>query len=208
MIRFEDVTVARKGIHILKDFNLQVSRGNKVLIYGNSGIGKSTVLKLLLGFTRPDSGAIYFEDKRIDKKHVWEVRKRVAYVSQDLDIGEGNVSGFMDSVLGYNVNKAIQQHQAKRTDILDFLELEPGILDKSLDEISGGEKQRIALATAMLLEREIFLLDEVTSAIDTKLKKKVVDYFTSVAGATVLVVSHDAHWLEGSRLRVVRLGGE
>lgn len=208
MIRFEDVTVARKGIHILKDFNLQVSRGNKVLIYGNSGIGKSTVLKLLLGFTRPDSGAIYFEDKRIDKKHVWEVRKRVAYVSQDLDIGEGNVSGFMDSVLGYNVNKAIQRHQAKRTDILDFLELEPGILDKSLDEISGGEKQRIALTTAMLLEREIFLLDEVTSAIDTKLKKKVVDYFTSVDGATVLVVSHDAHWLEGNRLKVVRLGGE
>lgn len=207
MIRFEDVTVVRNGEAVLSGFNLDVAAGEKVLIYGKSGIGKSTVLGVLLGFVRPDSGDIFFDGELLDRKRVWEVRRRVAYVGQDPDVSEETVSGFIEGVLHYGANRSVPRSEAKRASVFDLLELEPGILCKSMSGISGGERQRVVLAAALLLERDVFLLDEVTSHIDAGLKRKVVGHFASMEGATVLVVSHDPHWLEGNRLKVVRLGG-
>ena len=206
MIRFEDVTIRRNGVAILDDFNLQIDRGEKVLIYGKSGIGKSTVLKLILGFMRPDSGTVLFEGKPIDSRQVWEVRRRSAYVSQDLDIGEGPVPGFIDGVLGLHVNRQTGADESAVVALFELLGLEPGIMDKSLQELSGGEKQRVALATVLLLGRDLLLLDEITSAIDDRLKNRVIDHLLSMEDATVIAVSHDYHWLKGDRMRVVRLG--
>lgn len=205
LICYQNVTVTRKGADILKGFNLEIQRGEKVLVYGKSGIGKSTVLKLLLGFTRPDRGAVFFDDHPLDRKQVWEVRKRIAYVSQDLDIGQGRVSDFISHVMGYKVNASIGTSDEKLDNAMSLLELEPSILDKSLEEISGGEKQRVALACALLLERDVYLLDEATSAVDLELKKKVVRHFTSLEDVTLLCVSHDVNWLEAEPLEVVRL---
>lgn len=206
MIRYENVSVKHGGVDVLKDFNLRVDEGDKVLIYGKSGIGKSTILKLLLGFTYPDSGTLYFRDRELDKRTIWEVRKQIAYVSQDLDICEGKVNDFVCDLLGYKTNSEIQDRERKTRQILELMELDTGILDKDFEDLSGGEKQRISLMAALLLERGIFLLDEVTSSVDTRLKKKIVDHFTSLEGATVLAVSHDINWLDEDRLRVVRLG--
>ncbi len=74
------------------------------------------------------------------------------------------------------------------------LELEGNILDKNFQELSGGEKQRIGILIALLLNRDIYLLDEVTSALDMNLKKKVSDYFLSREDLTLLVISHDREW--------------
>ena len=74
------------------------------------------------------------------------------------------------------------------------LGLEDDILDKNFQELSGGEKQRIGILIALLLNRDIYLLDEVTSALDVNLKKTVADYFLAREDWTLLVISHDLEW--------------
>jgi putative ABC transport system ATP-binding protein len=206
IIEYQGIRVTHDDVDVLSGFDLMVDRGEKVLIYGKSGMGKSTILKLLLGFAHPDSGKIYFEEKALDKKSVWEVRKRVAYVSQDLDIAEGKVRDFLDSVLNLKANLQLGDHRERMEEVMGFLELERSILDKQMTDISGGEKQRVALMVAILLKRDIFLLDEVTSAVDPEMKKKIVKYFSSLEDATVISVSHDVNWLESADMKVVRLG--
>lgn len=74
------------------------------------------------------------------------------------------------------------------------LELEYDILDKNFQELSGGEKQRIGILITFLLNRDIYLLDEITSALDVNLKKKVADYFLAREDWTILEISHDREW--------------
>lgn len=209
MIRYENVAVNRGGVDVLRGFDLEVARGEKVLIYGKSGMGKSTILKLLLGFTYPDSGSVHFDGMEIDRHTVWEVRKRTAYVSQDLDIGEGVVSDFIDTVFSHKTNRHLLDAREERLEgLMGMLELPQKILEKDFADISGGEKQRVALLLSMMLDREVYLLDEVTSAVDLELKRRLVEHFASTDGATVLAVSHDVNWLENENIRIVRLGRE
>lgn len=206
MIRYEKVRVTRDGVDVLSDFDLELGEGGKVLVYGKSGIGKSTLLKLLLGFVRPDEGSIYFEGRELDRRSVWEVRRRVAYVSQDLDIAEGKVEDFIEEVLLYKANQELDLRDGALAETMDVLELDRSILEKDMRDISGGEKQRVALVVAVLLQRDIYLLDEVTSAVDPDMKRRIVDYFADLEGATVLAVSHDENWLKRDEFSVVRLG--
>lgn len=206
LIEYRGIRVNRNGVDILSDFNLEVERGEKVLVYGKSGTGKTTILKLLLGFVRPDGGAVYFEGRKLDRRSVWEVRKRVAYVSQDLDIAEGRVGDFVEGVLNFKANSHLRVDGGRVEEVLELLELETSILDKQMTDISGGEKQRVALMVAILLGRDVFLLDEATSAVDPEMKRKIVDYFNSLEETTVISVSHDVSWLEGADMKVVRLG--
>ncbi|MDY6795442.1 MAG: ATP-binding cassette domain-containing protein [Actinomycetota bacterium] len=206
MIHYEKVRVTFDGVDVLRDFDLSVDAGDKVLIYGKSGVGKSTILKLLLGFARPDAGAVYFEGRVLDKGLVWEVRKRVAYVSQDMDIGEGKVAGFIEDIMSYKANQDLNDLDSRMRRAMDLFELNRSILEKDMGDLSGGEKQRVGLTVAVLLGRGIYLLDEVTSAVDQEMKKKIVDYFAGLEGKTVLSVSHDVNWLEKDGFKVVRMG--
>jgi putative ABC transport system ATP-binding protein len=207
MIHYDRISVSHGGTHVLKDFDLEVKRGEKVLIYGRSGTGKSTLLRLLLGFMRPDEGRIYFDGHELNRKSVWDVRRQVSYVSQDLDISEGRVSDFIEEAFAFKANHACGRKEEDLDKAMQWLELDRKLLEKQMTDISGGERQRVALAVALLLGRKVFLLDEVTSAVDPEMKERVAGYFASLEGATVLAASHDVTWLHGGGMRVVRLGG-
>jgi len=88
---------------------------------------------------------------------------------------------------------------------MDRFELDKSILHSDLSEISGGEKQRIAIIIALLLERKIFLLDEITSALDNESKQSVVDFFLDL-DATVIAVSHDQGWARDGSLKTILVG--
>ncbi|MHB8780506.1 MAG: ATP-binding cassette domain-containing protein, partial [Candidatus Geothermincolia bacterium] len=88
---------------------------------------------------------------------------------------------------------------------LAYWELLPPILEKEMADISGGERQRVALTLAILLDRDIFLLDEVTSGLDAPMKRRVIERFTGNDAWTVLTASHDGDWAAASGLRVVEL---
>jgi len=193
LIKYENIGVSFENRKILSGFNLTVKRNQKILLRGKSGTGKTTLLKILLGFTKPSEGTIYFRNRVIDSKTCWEARKEIAYVVQDTDLGEGKVKSLLADIFSYRANKEKLDHEKLRV-FMRELELEDDILEKDFQELSGGEKQRIGILIALLLNRNIYLLDEVTSALDAKLKKKIADYFLARENWTLLIVSHDREW--------------
>jgi len=206
MIRFENLEVTFNNNTIIKNLNFDVAKGDKLLIYGKSGIGKTTIFRLLLGFEKIQKGSIYFLGKPLNEKTVWELRKKIAYVSQDLDIGGGNVFNLIRNIFSYKTNINVPFDKERLKELLSFFRLKKDILDDDYEKLSGGEKQRIALIIAILLNRDIFLLDEATSALDNELKEKVIEYFIGNKNWTVLAIAHDRHWLNQPGLKIIKIG--
>jgi len=114
-------------------------------------------------------------------------------VVQDTDLGEGKVKNLLNDIFFYKANRDKLDSEKRRV-FMQELGLENDILDTNFQELSGGEKQRIGILIALLLNRDIYLLDEVTSALDVNLKKTVADYFLARENWTLLVISHDREW--------------
>jgi putative ABC transport system ATP-binding protein len=206
MFELQRITKQFSEKFVLQDFSFKIAQGDKINIAGRSGIGKTTLFRLLLGFEQPDSGTILYENKALNDTSVWELRKKVAYVSQDLNIGRGNVQTFFDETLSLKANLAHKIHS--KADIKQYFalfELSEDLLSKNIEELSGGEKQRIAIINALLLKRTIFFLDEITSALDKVLKTKVLDYFLQNPEFTVLYISHDNYLPSGVELKTLKL---
>lgn len=191
---------------VLNNFDFSVAAGDKWDIRGASGIGKTTLFKLLLGFIQPESGSIHYKGKALTSKQVWQVRKDVAYVSQDAHIGHGLVNELFIETAGYKNNHSRYQTREQLAMHLDFFELNPGILNKPLEQLSGGEKQRIALINALMLNRTIFFLDEMTSALDGRMKIRTRDLFFTQNDWTVLSISHDLHSTTYQNTQTLTLG--
>lgn len=203
LIKYEDIGISFGNKKILSGFNLSIKKKQKILLRGKSGTGKTTLLKMLLGFTKPAEGTLYFHSRVIDSIACWEARKEIAYVAQDTDLGEGKVKNLLDEIFSYRANKE-KLDPSKLRIFMEELELQDEILEKNFQDLSGGEKQRIGILIALLLNRDIYLLDEITSALDAKLKKKVADYFLAQEDWTLLVISHDREW-ERDWMRIIDL---
>lgn len=201
LIRFENVGISYAERKILSGFDLSVKAGEKLLITGRSGTGKSTLMKMLLGFVKPMEGLIYFKDKKLDGKEVWEIRKLVAHVSQNTDVGEGKVLEVIREIFLFGHNRG-KLWEEELMPLLEYFELDKDTLAKKFESLSGGEKQRICIIIALLLGKEIFLLDEITSELDAQMKSKVAEYFLGKREWTVIAVSHDNTWVKDG-VRVV-----
>jgi putative ABC transport system ATP-binding protein len=127
-------------------------------------------------------------------------------VSQDPDIGSGPVHTMIDTLFSFSYTEPFPDHEERLKELMDFLDLPKKVLNEDYDTLSGGEKQRIALIIALLLGRNIFLLDEITSSLDRDLKRKVIRHFTSNPAWTVLAISHDRDWLKRKEVKIVRVG--
>ena len=205
VIEFKDVSIKFNDDYIFRNLNLSVNREDKVLIYGRSGIGKSVLLKMLLGFVMPTEGSIYFEGQPVDSKNVWNLRRKVAYVSQDVDIGSGTVEEMIRRVFSFKANAHLEYSKTKLAGLFREFKLEEDTLNKSIEDLSGGERQRIAIIVAIMLERSIYLLDEVTAALDAELKSKVIKYFVEDPDLTVIAISHDKEWVRNEKVRAFNM---
>jgi len=205
MIQFKDVSVVFNGKFIFEKFNLTIKQGEKILFFGKSGTGKSTLFNLILGFFKPTSGKIKIENQPIDKKNIWQFRKNIGFINQDLDMGEGKVIHLINDIFNYHNHSTKTLNKKVLNEYLERFDLSNDILDQNLAEVSGGEKQRIALLIPLLFEKKIFLLDEPTSALDLEMKKKVIRMFLENKEWTVLVTSHDREWLSQPNLNVIRI---
>jgi putative ABC transport system ATP-binding protein len=204
VIRYENAGIHFGSKKVLSNFSLCIPKGKKILMKGKSGTGKSTLLKIILGFEKLSEGSAYYRGKPLSPQVAWQVRKDIAYVSQDMDLGEGPVRDLLNEVRSYHSNRE-KVNPEKLYTLMRELELEKDILEKNFENLSGGEKQRIGILISLLLEREIFLLDEATSALDSGLKKKVVDHFLKYKDWTLFVVSHDREW-ERDEVEIVDIG--
>ncbi len=206
ILDIKNISIRYDGQSVLSDFSLSVAKGEKILIKGRSGIGKSTLFRLIMGFSIPDSGTIILDNVPVNSDTIWNLRKRVAYVSQDTDIAEGKVTDLIDEIFSFKANNEVLDRDQLYS-IIYGLSLNPDILNKDYSKLSGGEKQRIALMLALLSGKDIFLLDEVTAELDSGLKQKVVDMFLKKPEWTVLSISHDREW-EQSATRVIDFSQE
>ena len=204
MIELHNLKIAYKDKTVIENFNLNVSSGEKVIIKGVSGSGKSSILKAILGFVIPASGDIFFNNERITGKNISYFRTIFSYVSQGIELRNEKVIVLIEEIFNFKQNKKFKNNLEKMEELLDFFNLKKEILEKNLDELSGGEKQRIGIITSILLDRDIFLLDEITSALDSEMKKKTVNYFLK-SSKTVIIVSHDNEWSESGIAREVKI---
>jgi putative ABC transport system ATP-binding protein len=206
LFRIENITKQFSEKFVLQNFSFVVLPGDKINISGYSGIGKTTIFRLLLGFERPDAGKIIFDGEDLTDENVWVVRRKVAYVSQDLNIGKGRVSDFFQETLHYKANQHLRTDAKNRiTEYLSLFNLQTDILTRQIEELSGGEKQRIAIINALILDRSIFFLDEITSALDPALKEKIMNFFLENKNFTVLYISHDIYSSKNTKIKTLKL---
>ncbi|MDW7674320.1 MAG: ABC transporter ATP-binding protein [Bacillota bacterium] len=205
MIEYRNISIEFDGKNILKDFNLAIAKGSKVLFYGKSGLGKSVLFKLILGFLLPKNGEIFIEGEPLTSKSAWELRKRIAYVSQEVDLGSGKVEAAVKNIFAYKANSHLCYDREELVSLMKQFDLPAELIAKEITSLSGGERQRLAIIMAILLQRKVFLLDEATAALDSRLKEKVIDFFMANSTWTVLVISHDKEWLEDKRIEVLNL---
>ena len=195
-IQLHKLSICYDGQWVLKDFSLEVFPGDKVVLTGASGSGKSTVLRCILGLAVPDSGNVAVLGEAITSHNIWKARQYIAYVAQEPDLGSGSVREVIEKPFTYRANCKLRNNLEHLPALMERFNLPQRILYKQIANLSGGEKQRIALTISILLDRSIVLLDEASSALDKDNKQAVADYFTHSENITVLSVAHDTEWLE------------
>jgi ABC-type iron transport system FetAB ATPase subunit len=191
-IELKDVTVRFAGRTVLDGFSMSLPPGAKILLTGPSGSGKSTVLRCLLGFVTPESGSVHIQGERLTAESVWGLRRHLAYVGQEPDLGRGQVREILERPFHFRANAALRANLQQVSGLFERFGLDQHLLEKETPDLSGGEKQRVALIGALLLDRQIFLLDEATSALDPASRDAVVDYFRAREDVTALFVAHDS----------------
>jgi len=207
LIEFQNVSKKFQGKYVLRNFNLKVQEGSKTLIFGKSGIGKTTIFRLLLGFMKPDEGQLLYKNERLNGKNIWVLRKETVYIGQELDVVDGKVREIIRNILSYKINLKAPFEESKLIELFDFFELEANILDKDFQALSGGEKQRVLISIFTLLNKKIYLLDESTSSLDREMKNKVIKYLLSKKEWTLIAISHDQEWLNNEGLNIIEMGG-
>jgi len=179
-------------------FSLEVEPGQKVIVCGPSGCGKSTLLRAIVGLGPQRGGAIAVDGRPLDAHTVWEVRRMVAFVVQEPDLGRGTAEDVLRRPFGFRANAHLRFDRDTAADLLRRFGLTTEVLVQEIGKLSGGEKQRVALVSAILLQRPVYLLDEPTSALDRGNAGRVVEFFRTLDGATVLLATHErdeySHW--------------
>ena len=190
-IAVTDLAKTYDGKPVFRNVSFVLAPGEKATLTGPSGCGKSTVLRCLLGFALPEQGRIAIEGTELSPATVWRLRARMAYVDQEPDLGDGAVADALERPFHFRVNAHKRDRLSEAPVLFERFGLAPDLTDKSLSALSGGEKQRVALIGALLLDRPILLLDEATSALDGDSKAIVNACIAEMTDLTVLSVSHD-----------------
>jgi general L-amino acid transport system ATP-binding protein len=181
--------------HALKDINLEVSRGERIVICGPSGSGKSTLIRCINRLEEHQRGRIFVDGMEVtaDTKNIDEVRREVGMVFQQFNL-------FPHLTVLENCTLApvwVRHMPKKAADDLAMRYLErvkiPEQANKYPGQLSGGQQQRVAIARALCMNPKIMLFDEPTSALDPEMVKEVLDTMVELArdGMTMIVVSHE-----------------
>ncbi len=211
MIEIKGLSFSFAGQSALLDINLSITRGEKVAILGPNGSGKSTLLKVIAGLIFPQKGEYVFEGTLINKKtfkskeFTRKFRKNVQIVFQEPDVMLFNPTVYDEIAFGLRVF-GIDNEEEKVIEVARMLLIDK-LLERSIYNLSGGEKQKVAIAACLVVEPSLLLLDEPTAYLDTKstltLSKIIRD-----SDMTVITAVHDIHTARLFADRFVALSSE
>ena len=199
-IEFKDVTFGYSDKKIIDDLSFAIESGSSVAFVGESGSGKSTIIKLIIGLLKNQEGTILVDGKDLSKINLNSFYDYVSYVSQEVPVFDGTLREnlvFDKKVTDEEIVKVI-----KLVCLDKFYERLENGLDTELGEkgikMSGGERQRLALARLFFDDSKIIILDEATSAMDNVTErvvmKNVLDYLTN---KTILIIAHRLETIKG-----------
>jgi putative ABC transport system ATP-binding protein len=193
MIEFNNVCVRAGETELLTGVSFKINPGNKAVIRGKSGSGKSTILNTFMGVHSPCSGEILFSGGPVTAENIGSIRKQISFIAQEPLLGTDSVEEAVYLPFTFKANRDKRPSRKTVVKTLERLDLPEKILTSDSSVLSGGEKQRISIARSLLLGKEIFILDEVTSALDPESKNAVLSLFKQET-YTILSVSHDPDW--------------
>ena len=185
------------GKQVIKDFSCSIAKGSYTGFCGESGVGKSTLFNLLLGFITPDSGSISIDGRALDSATIKAWHKHIGYVPQDVFI--------FDGTLAENIAPGVSEINRERVErILRYVCLDDWAttLPKGMDtpvleaggRLSGGQKQRVGIARALYKGADVLFLDEATSSLDSDTERAINETLLSLSkeygGLTILLIAH------------------
>lgn len=196
---------------VLKDINLQVKRGEVIVVIGPSGCGKSTFLRCINALEPIQGGTITIDGRTVDgsAKDIASLRQKIGMVFQSYDL-------FPHMTVIDNITLAPMKAQGKKkeeaqAEARDLLK-RVGLAEKEDSfprQLSGGQKQRVAIARALAMHPDVLLLDEVTAALDPEMVREVLDVILGLAreGKTMLIVTHEMQFARAVADRVLFFDG-
>lgn len=190
MIKIEKANLKFNDKIIFNDLNFNINKGEKVIIRAHSGRGKSTLLKVIMGFQKLTSGKVEVEGLELNISNIEKIRGKISYLPQSINFRNQTIKEVVENIFSFKKNRSLKVDNEKLMFLIEELKLEKDILEKKFDFLSGGEKQRVALIIAFLMDKEIILLDESIASLDVILKERVMQYLLQL-DKTVILVTHD-----------------
>ncbi len=183
------------GNERISNVSFSIDKGQLVTIIGPSGAGKSSMLKLMNRLEDPDEGTIYYRGKALTDYPIKELRKKIGMAFQAAALFDGTV----EDNLAYGPKlHGVEWTKKWGEELLEAVQLPKDFIHKPVEELSGGEQQRVALARTLANEPDVLLLDEVTSALDLRNVDLVEELIKQLQqqGKTILMVTHDVEQAE------------
>ena len=211
LLELKDLHKSFGNLEVIKGIDLEIDRGDILVIIGPSGSGKSTVLRCMNLLEEPTSGQIIFEGKDILKnlRTIDKTREKIGMVFQNFNLFPNKT--ILDNITLAPMKvkgKTREEAEKKAKELLERV----GLLDK-VDaypvQLSGGQQQRIAIARALAMEPDMMLFDEPTSALDPEMVKEVLDVIKELAheGMTMAIVTHEMGFAKEVADRVIFVDG-
>lgn len=193
-IEFKNVNFRYSNSYILKNFNLKINKNEKIALVGESGAGKTTLVKLLMNFYPCEQGEIIINGYNIRDINLEILREKVAYISQKTFLLNGTITENLSLGNSYIKYEEIVE-ACKKAKIHDYINSLPlrynTVIEENGSNFSGGQKQRLSIARAILKKPEILIMDEATSSLDSITEKaieKTMDEFSK--NITTIVIAH------------------
>lgn len=193
-------------IRALDNVNLIIHENDYIGIIGHSGSGKSTLLNIIAGYEMSDTGLYYYYDKDISKYNYQQrinFNKKFGFIFQEYQLL--NYLPVIDNIMIGNYYLSEKISNRKLNNITNRLKIN-NLLQKYPDQLSGGEKQRVAIARILVGNRKIILADEPTGALDKENRRMIMDIFDDLydSGLTIVIVTHDDNVAKHCR-RIIRM---